>query len=261
MDDRKRKKLACKGMNRRETVYVMQGVVSLSLSLSFLLHLSVWRSSCILSTPGNVCRWVDRYLGRGFWQCEPKPPLFSFAIIPPLLRTRHSPLALPVADLRRVSFRFFAAPAAAHHRPVGPDRLISVNNRAPTGIDELARLDFSWISEPASLRTRGFQQLRDSIRTLRATSADFPSCLWGLNGGLRNNSMKVITKSGWQIPSSKFGSFGGCEERSLVLFSSEIVSGYNGLQWRRLVAWNRNFRSILYTHTLWIQRIFVFFVR
>lgn len=82
-------------------VYVMRGIGSLPL----LFHLRFWPHS---SRSRNVCRWVDRYLGRGFWQCEPKPPLSLSRDHPSTARgPRHSSPSENWRDPRRVSSRFF----------------------------------------------------------------------------------------------------------------------------------------------------------
>lgn len=95
---------------------VMRGIGSLPL----LFHLRFWPHS---SRSRNVCRWVDRYLGRGFWQCEPKPPPLSLAIIPPRLEDR---AILLLARTGGIHAEFHPDSSSAARR----FRLISVNNRA-----------------------------------------------------------------------------------------------------------------------------------
>lgn len=101
-------------------VYVMRGIGSLPL----LFHLRFWPHS---SRSRNVCRWVDRYLGRGFWQYEPKPPPLSLAIIPPRLEDRAT---LLLARTGGIHAEFHPDSSSAARR----FRLISVNNQA--GMDE-----------------------------------------------------------------------------------------------------------------------------
>lgn len=79
---------------------VMRGIGSLPL----LFHLRFWPHS---SHSRNVCRWVDRYLGRGFWQCEPKPPSLARDHPSTARGPRHSSPSENWRDPRRVSSRFF----------------------------------------------------------------------------------------------------------------------------------------------------------
>lgn len=80
---------------------------------------------------GSIGIWVA-----GFGSASPNPLFRSRSSL--RLRTRHSLLVLPVADLRRVSFRLFAAlcraPLPARSINLGKQSSLDRNRRVPGSI-------------------------------------------------------------------------------------------------------------------------------